>query len=271
MHKKWPCQILIGLSLMTVTLQPTLLSSHTFLTALTAQAATIYSTVSDHQKITYTIDHSKNTASVSSYFGPSGAQIIIPATINENENRYPVIEIGTSAFLNSGISSVVIGDNVTDINTSAFQTTTNAPNFYKSALKEVQFGINVQSIKTDAFAGNALTEVQFPSALTRIGTRAFANNFLKQVNFEVNLQEICAKAFQSNTLESIYFSDEANTLIDSMAFSGSPIKDIHLGQGVTWVDDALNKISPLFTQLSDLPSSGIRTIYRRDDGTIFKS
>ena len=271
MRKKGALTLLVGLSVLTIQISPVFLDCPFVLSALTAQASTIYSTVTDDQGVTYTIDHNQNTAAVTSYSGAAGVGIVIPDSIYENQITYPVTSIGASAFLNAGISAVIIGDNVTEINTSAFQTTTSAKDFYKSALKEVILGKNVKSIKTDAFSGNALSTIEFPETLTRIGTRAFANNQLTFVSFGARLEEICSKAFQSNLLISVIFDSESATQVDSMAFSGSPVSNLELGCGVILADDALNKISPLFNRLTDLPTAGVRKISVSADGSIKKS
>ncbi|WP_374285995.1 leucine-rich repeat domain-containing protein [Lactococcus sp.] len=263
----------IGVSLSLLSLQLCNLSCPYVLSVLTtptASAATIYSSLTDEAGLVYTIDHSQNTASVTAFVGAAGSAVVIPDQIVEANQTYPVTSVGASAFLNSGISSVLIGNNVTDINTSAFQTTSSATDYYKKALTSVILGNHVQNIKTDAFAGNALSEISFPSALTKIGTRAFANNYLTRVYFGPNLQEIMSKAFQSNTITDLVFDAQSNAVIGSMAFSGSPVKSMQLGNGVVWADDALNKVSPLFDQLADMPLTGVRQVSVSADGSIIK-
>lgn len=179
--------------------------------------------------------------------------------------------IGTYAFLNSGIHSVVIGNNVSDINTSAFQTTTAAPDYYKKALIQVTLGTKVQNIKTDAFAGNALSQLILPDALQKIATRAFSNNQLTTLSIGKNVTDIMSKAFQSNQLTTISFDPSAQTIVGSAAFSGSPVLSLTLGTGVYWPSDALNKASLLFNQLDDLPETGIRSISISPEGSCQKS
>ncbi len=179
--------------------------------------------------------------------------------------------IGTYAFLNSGIHSVVIGNNVSDINTSAFQTTTAAPDYYKKALIQVTLGTKVQNIKTDAFAGNALSQLILPDALQKIATRAFSNNQLTTLSIGKNVTDIMSKAFQSNQLTTISFDPSAQTIVGSAAFSGSPVLSLTLGTGVYWPSDALNKASLLFNQLDDLPETGIRSVSISPEGSCQKS
>ncbi|MFC4652850.1 leucine-rich repeat protein [Lactococcus nasutitermitis] len=270
MSKYMAPKIVVGLGLLTLQTFPAGKCNCGF-TPLIAHAASNTSSYTDSQNVVYTLDLTGKTATVSSYTGEAGANIVIPDKLVVNGIDYSITSIGSYAFSNTGIQSVIIGNNVTDISTSAFQTTTAYPNYYKQALTKVILGQNVQTIKTDAFAGNAITQIEFPKGLTKIATRAFANNFLTEVSFGSNLIEISSKAFQSNTIQRITFANDANTLINSEAFSGSPVISLTLGAGVTWTSDALNKVSPFFNQLSDMPATGIRIVSIDSKGMIQKS
>ena len=260
----------VGVGLLTATLNPTFLN-HQLLTELPVEATTSKITYTDEQKITYNLDKVSLTAEVASYAGLAGADIVIPDIIVNNGQTYAITSIGTYAFSNSGIRSVIIGNNVVDINTSAFQTTTAFPDYYKKSLTKVVLGAKVQNIKTDAFAGNAISSIEFPNSVLKIATRAFANNNLTELSLGSNITEIMAKAFQSNQITTIEFADESLTIVDSAAFSGSSVQSLTLGIGVTLADDVFNKTSPLFGQLSDLPTDGIRTISVNSSGLFDKS
>ncbi|AYG00671.1 leucine-rich repeat domain-containing protein [Lactococcus allomyrinae] len=271
MYKLRYSKVIIITGLLAVSLGPIVSEIPKSLTELSVQAATVTQTYTDSQGITYTLDNTGQTATVTTFSGVVGADVIIPDSVSTDGLSYRVTSIGAYAFSNMGLHSVIIGNNVTDINTSAFQTTTSYPDYYKKALTSVILGSNVQNIKTDAFAGNALTNIIFPSSVSKIATRAFANNLLTEVSFGNNVTEIMSKAFQSNQLTNITFADDARTIVDSEAFSGSPVSSLTLGIGVTLADDTFNKVSPLFGQLDDLPLTGVRTIFVSSDGTIQKS
>lgn len=260
--------IMIGV-LATTQISP-VFSAHPALTALSARAATLSTTYTDSQGVIYSLDSVTQTATASSYSG-TGVKLVIPDFVSSDGLNYPVTSIGTYAFSNAGLQSVTIGDNVTDINTSAFQTTTVFPNYYKTSLTSLVLGKSVQTIKTDAFAGNALTAVDFPPSVSKISTRAFANNFITELSFGANVTDVMSKAFQSNQLTTIKFAPNAQTLVGSAAFSGSPVLSLTLGTGVVLADDTFNKISPLFGQFSDMPLTGVRTISVSPDGSIQKS
>lgn len=271
MYKLRHSKVIIITGLLVISLGPLVSEIPKSLTELSVQAATATQTYTDSQGIIYTLDSTSQTATVTTFSGAAGADVIIPDSVSTDGLSYRVTSIGAYAFSNMGLHSVVIGNNVTDINTSAFQTTTSYPDYYKKALTSVILGNNVQNIKTDAFAGNALTNIIFPSSVSKIATRAFANNLLTEVSFGDNVTEIMSKAFQSNQLITVTFADNARTIVDSEAFSGSPVSSLTLGIGVTLADDTFNKVSPLFGQLDDLPLTGVRTISVSSDGTIQKS
>ncbi|MEY8515137.1 leucine-rich repeat domain-containing protein [Lactococcus taiwanensis] len=271
MRKNQLVKVSISLSVCLGVIYPYLMSSHVSLSSWAAHAATVNMTYTDEQQITYTLDDTLKTAEVTTYSGKPGVDIIIPDNLCVNGKSYAVTSIGTYAFLNSGIHSVVIGNNVSDINTSAFQTTTAAPDYYKKALIQVTLGTKVQNIKTDAFAGNALSQLILPDALQKIATRAFSNNQLTTLSIGKNVTDIMSKAFQSNQLTTISFDPSAQTIVGSAAFSGSPVLSLTLGTGVYWPSDALNKASLLFNQLDDLPETGIRSVSISPEGSCQKS
>lgn len=271
MRKNQLVKVSISLSVCLGVINPYLMSSPVLLPPWSAQAATVNITYTDEQQITYTLDDTLKTAEVTTYSGKPGVDIIIPDNLCVNGKSYAVTSIGTYAFLNSGIHSVVIGNNVSDINTSAFQTTTAAPDYYKKALIQVTLGTKVQNIKTDAFAGNALSQLILPDALQKIATRAFSNNQLTTLSIGKNVTDIMSKAFQSNQLTTISFDPSAQTIVGSAAFSGSPVLSLTLGTGVYWPSDALNKASLLFNQLDDLPETGIRSVSISPEGSCQKS
>ncbi|WP_313309528.1 leucine-rich repeat domain-containing protein [Lactococcus taiwanensis] len=271
MRKNQLVKVSISLSVCLGVIYPYLMSSPVSLSPWSAHAATVNMTYTDEQQITYTLDDTLKTAEVTTYSGKPGLDIIIPDNLCVNGKSYAVTSIGTYAFLNSGIHSVVIGNNVSDINTSAFQTTTAAPDYYKKALIQVTLGTKVQNIKTDAFAGNALSQLILPDALQKIATRAFSNNQLTTLSIGKNVTDIMSKAFQSNQLTTISFDPSAQTIVGSAAFSGSPVLSLTLGTGVYWPSDALNKASLLFNQLDDLPETGIRSVSISPEGSCQKS
>ena len=91
----------------------------------------------------------------------------------------------------SGIKTVIIGDNVTTIGERAFAACT--------ALQNVTLGSCVQTIEVSAFGTcQALQSISFPASVTTIGKRAFLNcRVLQNVSFSDGLTTIGEGAFSN--------------------------------------------------------------------------
>ena len=121
----------------------------------------------------YTV--SNNRATIYYYTGSGGA-VSIPSGINS----YPVVSIGSAAFLGSGLVSVIIPPSVTSIGPSGFA---NCPN-----LTSVSIPNSVTSIGSEAFRFcPSLTSVTIPNSVTSIGGAAFSNSGLGSVFLSPNL------------------------------------------------------------------------------------
>lgn len=83
-------------------------------------------------------------------------------------------KIDTECFKNSGLKEVVIPDNVTTINSSAF--------YNCIYLTKVTLGSGVKSIPTSCFSDTSLTSIVIPSTVTSINSNAFYNCYkLKEI------------------------------------------------------------------------------------------
>lgn len=94
--------------------------------------------------------------------------IVIPESVKYNDVNYCVIKIGYYAFGNcKDLTSVTIGNNVTEIGPSAFSSS--------SGLTTVTIPNSVITISVYAFYHcTALTAVTIPNSVTTIGDKAFA-------------------------------------------------------------------------------------------------
>lgn len=111
----------------------------------------------------YVYDSSSNPIGfkVKSYSG-SSTDVVIPSEITMWGYTLPVLEIGSSAFENKTITSVVIPNSVTAIDTKAFWNCT--------SLKTVKLGNSVASIGDLAFQYcHALESISLPNSLTSVG------------------------------------------------------------------------------------------------------
>ena len=113
----------------------------------------------------------------------------------------------------SGIKTVIIGDNVTTIGERAFAAC--------KALQNVTLGSRVQTIEVSAFGTCwALQSITLPASVTTIGKHAFLNcRVLQSVSFSDGLTTIGKLAFGScHALESITLPASVTT-IEELAFS----------------------------------------------------
>jgi hypothetical protein len=150
--------------------------------------------------------------------------------------------IGNEAFKNTGITSVVIPDTVTEIGFGAF---------YGNKLERVVIGRGIRVIKggvaqgrmevseLGAFEGNTnLTEILIPDTVTEIGARAFKDCGLTSVTLGRAVAIIGESAFRNNKLPVITFPATIRT-IRRFAFHQNQIQSLTLPQGVLEVfDDA---------------------------------
>ncbi len=116
-------------------------------------------------KITYTVDSSTNSVTITDIELPTGQNTVdIPTTIDEK----PVTSIGKSAFVGcSELTSITIPNSVTSIETGAF--------WGCSGLTSIIIPNSVTSIETGAFWGcSGLTSITIPSSVTSIGNYAFS-------------------------------------------------------------------------------------------------
>ncbi|WP_418791817.1 leucine-rich repeat protein [Phosphitispora sp. TUW77] len=109
----------------------------------------------------YTLYDGDTTAAITGYTG-TDANITIPSTIAGK----PVTRIGSNAFKdNTTVTSVIIPDTVLRIESSAFQ---------NSAVTSVNLGDGVTYIGQFAFNGTNITSISIPSTVETIDISAFA-------------------------------------------------------------------------------------------------
>ncbi len=127
------------------------------------------------------------------------------------------------AVYSDQVTSVVIGDGITSMNSSMFVNSKN--------LKSVVFGKSVQTIPA-SFCANcpALSSIQFSDSVQKIDKSAFVNcGSLKKLELPSSVTEIGSQAFSSCVgLQSLTIPDSVTTIADS-AFKGTNIKTLKLG------------------------------------------
>ncbi|MBM7867469.1 leucine-rich repeat protein [Heliobacterium gestii] len=129
---------------------------------------------------TYTVS-TDNKATITRYAGSGGA-IAIPDKFVDSTNEYPVVAIGSQAFINkSSITTLSIPEGVTAIGDLAF------------------------------YGCGALTSVTLPGTLTSIGSYAFAYDYqLANVTIPANVESIGESAFGCCFALTAFNVDSAN-------------------------------------------------------------
>ena len=120
----------------------------------------------------------------------SVTDIVIPAT----HNGHPVRGIGSGAFRNQGLTSVLIPNGILEIDDDAFR---------GNQLTSVTIPDSVEFIGDDAFRGNQLTSVTIPDSVGFIGDNAFRGNQLTSVTIGNGVEIIGERAFFGNRLTSV--------------------------------------------------------------------
>lgn len=137
--------------------------------------------------------------------------------------------ISDNAFVNTGLSRVVIPDNVTTIGHFAFANNNN--------LTEVVFGNGLTNVGRGIFSGTSLTSVVIPSSMATVFPGLFSGiESLTEVTLNHGITKIGAGAFSGTGLTSIIIPDSITT-IEGGAFRNTYLTDIVIPDSVTTVGD----------------------------------
>ncbi|MCL2210650.1 MAG: leucine-rich repeat protein [Treponema sp.] len=188
--------------------------------------------------------------------------VVIPARLHDTE----ITIIGPNAFKNTGITSVVVPEEVIEIGAGAFS---------GNRLEKVTFGSKLVKIlggtpegqkevtEEGAFEGNhALAEIIFPNTLTEIGARAFKDCGLINVKFGATLTAsrvvtIYESAFRNNKLTELNLPPELKT-IHRFAFNKNQIQTLQIPSKVELVYQGVFTDNPLTTLI--IPASLSTTV-----------
>ena len=178
----------------------------------------------------FTFTTNNGAITITGYTG-AGGDIIIPNVIN----GYPVKNIGSFAFNpyprqdvhQNQVTSVVIPDSVTNIDSNAFLDC--------SQLTNVVMSTNVTVLATEVFGFTGLTSFTFPSGLTSIGIGAFDNCLsLTNVVIPSGVQYIGVNAFDYNySMTSVTIPDSVTNLGDWAFAACINITNLTIGGGIT--------------------------------------
>ena len=187
---------------------------------------------------------------ITNYSGTGPKDVVIPEFLD----GLPVQKIGTFAFCNYALTSVVIPDSVTTIQAGAFAdndlTSVNIPN-------------HLWQIAEYTFRNNNLTTVVIPDYTSTIGIAAFMNNEITSLTLSSTLQSIEAQAFSLNNLTEVIIPNNVFDIGDYAFYNNNintltlPLALTHLGQ----YSFALNDLSGIITLRSTLQNFGLAAFY----------
>jgi alternate signal-mediated exported protein len=176
---------------------------------------------------------SAGQAIITGYKGTSSS-VVIPKTYMANGVTVPVTTIYKSAFQGKlAVTSLVIPDSVTDIQSSAFAGT---------GITSLVIPDSVTSIGDRAFNGSRLTSVKLPKNISEIKEFAFYNTKLTSVTIPSKVKVIGGNAFALAPITSFYMEGNAPVLqtVTYLAFGDvAPNKIVYhkanaTGYGSTW-------------------------------------
>ncbi len=224
-----------------------------FLLVLTASLATVTASAETEGDFTYTVSDSE--ATITGYTG-SETSLTIPSTLG----GYSVTTIGTEAFCDAPLTSVVIPEGVKYIGSYAFNScdklsSLSLPSTLLSigkyafsgstALKDLTIPYGVISIGEYAFNGGGVKALVIPASVTGIGEHAFGGcSSLARViyNADCKISSIAQGTFShcsSLQYASLPSSSSVLTTIYDEAFRAcSSLNVIEIPEGVTTVSDS---------------------------------
>jgi hypothetical protein len=161
-------------------------------------------------QFTYTTNNGAIT--ITGYTGSGGA-VTIPNVID----GLPVTDIGTNAFYESSVTSVLIPDTVTVVGSEAFENC--------SDLTNLTLSLGLADIESNAFYNcSSVASVTIPDSVTNIGDEAFYDCNLTSVTFGDSVTSIGNYAFSGLA---------SRGLGDPTVPTGSPLTTVTIPSSVT--------------------------------------
>lgn len=198
----------------------------------------------------YTVNASDVTmksGSITSYNYSGSNAVPTNIRIPDTLDGQLVTSIGSSAFSNKELTSIVIPEGIKSIGNSAFSTnqlkgvyipssvmSIGANGFSNNNLKKVMISEGVQYIGESAFYLNQLKSVTFPNSVISIGEGAFASNQIESVKLPNKITNIGVRAFCENQITSVVIPTTV-TQIDQQAFYKNKLESIVIPNNVTTI------------------------------------
>jgi hypothetical protein len=142
--------------------------------------------------------------------------------------------IGSSAFSDSGLTTVTLPNSLTYLGDYAFSSCKD--------LASISIGTGITEIPYNCFSGcNALTSVDLPEHVTSIGGGAYSYcNGLVSITLPSSIQAVGASAFAScSNLEEVVIPDNVTTLGEKAFQYDKKLKHVQIGKGVATLEKDL--------------------------------
>ncbi len=157
-----------------------------------------------------------------------GLDPIIPTYLNNK----PVTNIGSWAFMNKGINSVVLPDTLKEINHCA----DDEGAFSNNNLTHIEFPEGLEVIGCEAFSFNKITTVNVPDSVTEIGGCAFRYNNISSLHLGQNVERIDTEAFYHNQITEVTIPAKVKKLLPYAvgefvfrgAFHQNPLRKVYI-------------------------------------------
>lgn len=173
------------------------------------------------------------------------SDVVIPAKIN----GILVENIGTSAFISIGLTSVILPNSLLTIGMEAFYdneiTTVTIGNnttiiddyaFMDNKLINIVIPGSVKTIGEMAFSGNQLTSLNIPNTVNNLGIGVFQENQLTSILIGTGINELPEMAFYENFLTTLVVPNHIS-IIGDYAFHNNKLISVTIGSGITSIGE----------------------------------
>ncbi len=201
--------------------------------------ATISSEIEVIEKTTADTGFTFSSGTITGYTG-TAQHIVIPPQINGEDVKI----IGSNAFNNKQLKSVVIPNTVTEIQAYAFRynqiydivipdsvITIGDSAFSDNDIANIKLGSSLQYIGATAFKYNEITDLVIPNSVTEIKSEGFANNKISNLVLSTSLTALNEAEFSNNLIEHVTIPSSITTL--TAAFKNNNIHTLIVPNSVT--------------------------------------
>lgn len=154
---------------------------------------------------------------------------MIPEQVEIDGKTYDVTIIGSGAFMNTEVNSVVLPNTIIRIGDEAF---------CGSSLKQITLGNSVETIGEQAFDSCHITSIKLPDSLRELGWYAFLESSITEIDFGKGLTEIPLGAFDGCNINYLSIPSSVSK-IGFCAFSNCKnLKEVFISDGVKYINAA---------------------------------